>query len=126
MSQRVHPFQYASPGEVAFGAGLASNLAAVRALATDGIQPPPEGITGLNGRYLEGLAHVGERLVLILDVTNLLDPDTVDLARAAAANPRALILDLRLNQGGNGELRFRFVRSLIRMPRRRLRRSRKG
>ena len=33
--------------------------------------------------------------------------------RATASNPRAIILDLRLNQGGNGDLRHPFVRSLI-------------
>lgn len=41
----------------------------------DAIQPPPEGIAGLNGRYLEGMAHLGERLVLILDMTDLFSPD---------------------------------------------------
>lgn len=35
-------------------------------------------------------------------------------ARAAATNPRALILDLRLSQGGNGGLRNGFVSELIR------------
>jgi purine-binding chemotaxis protein CheW len=44
-------------------------------IAADAIQPPPEGISGLNGRYLEGLAHLGERLVLILDTTDLFSPD---------------------------------------------------
>lgn len=34
--------------------------------------------------------------------------------RARAANPRAIILDLRLNLGGNGSLRNGFVRELIR------------
>jgi hypothetical protein len=34
--------------------------------------------------------------------------------RVAATHPRALVLDLRLNHGGNGDLRNRFVRSLIR------------
>ena len=34
-------------------------------------------------------------------------------ARAEASNPRALILDLRLNHGGNGYLRNRLVRELI-------------
>jgi hypothetical protein len=34
--------------------------------------------------------------------------------RVAAANPRALILDLRLNHGGNGNLRNPLVRELIR------------
>jgi purine-binding chemotaxis protein CheW len=42
------------------------------------IQPPPEGISGLNGRYLEGMAHLGERLVLVLDMTDLFDPDAAE------------------------------------------------
>ena len=33
--------------------------------------------------------------------------------RAAETNPKAIILDLRLNQGGNGELRHGFIRHLI-------------
>jgi hypothetical protein len=33
--------------------------------------------------------------------------------RTAQTNPRALILDLRLNRGGNMDLRYRFVRELI-------------
>jgi hypothetical protein len=36
------------------------------------------------------------------------------LARAEASNPRTLILDLRLNYGGNGDLRHRFIPNLIR------------
>lgn len=32
------------------------------------IQPPPEGIAGLSGHYLTGIATLGERLVLILDL----------------------------------------------------------
>lgn len=34
--------------------------------------------------------------------------------RARSLNPRAVVLDLRLNQGGNGNLRQRLVRELIR------------
>lgn len=37
------------------------------------IQPPPEGIAGLSGEYLKGIAHLGERLVLILDVAHIID-----------------------------------------------------
>jgi len=48
-------------------------------IAADAIQPPPEGISGLNGRYLEGLAHLGERLVLILDMTDLFSPDGAEV-----------------------------------------------
>jgi len=33
---------------------------------------------------------------------------------ALTKNPRAIVLDLRLAQGGNGDLRHRFIRSLIR------------
>ena len=39
------------------------------------IQPPPEGMAGLSGQYLQGVAHLGERLVLVLDVAELLKLD---------------------------------------------------
>jgi purine-binding chemotaxis protein CheW len=42
-------------------------------ITPDMVQPPPEGIGGLSGRYLEGIAHVGERLVLILDAQQIID-----------------------------------------------------
>lgn len=50
------------------------------------IQPPPEGISGLNGRYLEGMAHLGERLVLILDMTDLFSPDAAEVATLSPAD----------------------------------------
>ena len=39
------------------------------------IQPPAEGLTGTSGRYLRGVATVGERMILILDVSELLNND---------------------------------------------------
>ena len=36
------------------------------------IQPPPEGLADMSSRYLRGMAHIGERLVLIIDVAELL------------------------------------------------------
>jgi purine-binding chemotaxis protein CheW len=36
------------------------------------IQPPPEHITGLSGRYLAGVATLGERLVLVLELQEIL------------------------------------------------------
>ncbi len=36
------------------------------------IQPPPEGLADMSSRYLHGMAHLGERLVLIIDVAELL------------------------------------------------------
>jgi len=54
-------------------------------IAAGAVQPPPEGISGLNGRYLEGVAHLGERLVLILDMTDLFSPDGAEVSPPAPA-----------------------------------------
>lgn len=62
---------------VGFAVDSAREFAAISA---DAIQPPPDGISGLNGRYLEGLAHLGERLVLILDMTDLFSPDAAEVS----------------------------------------------
>jgi purine-binding chemotaxis protein CheW len=40
------------------------------------IQPPPAGIAGLSGEYLEGTVHLGERLVLLLDVNQIINVPT--------------------------------------------------
>ena|SRR5687768_12643462 len=44
-------------------------------IADDAIQPPPEGISELSGRYLAGMAQLNDRLVLVLDVAELLQTD---------------------------------------------------
>lgn len=36
------------------------------------IQPPATALTGLSGRYLEGVANMGDRLILVLDLTEVL------------------------------------------------------
>lgn len=41
-------------------------------ISSDIVQPPPEGISGLSGRYLKGIAMLSERMVLILDVEEIL------------------------------------------------------
>lgn len=52
-------------------------------------------VTGISGQTLDQFAQrIGER--------------------ARSLNPKAVVLDLRLNQGGNGNLRQRLVRELIR------------
>ena len=48
------------------------------------IQPPAEGLSGTSGRYLRGVATIGERMILILDVTELLNTD--ELATTGAGN----------------------------------------
>lgn len=42
------------------------------------IEPPPEALTGLSGHYLEGIATVGERMILILNLDSVLDLDYED------------------------------------------------
>ena len=41
-------------------------------VAPDAIRPLPEGIGGMSGRYLRGIAQKGDRLLLIVDVPELL------------------------------------------------------
>jgi chemotaxis signal transduction protein len=41
-------------------------------IGPEAIQPPPEAIVPVSGRYLEGIAALGERLVLILNVEETL------------------------------------------------------
>lgn len=42
-------------------------------ISTDSIAPPPEALTGLSGHYLEGVATIGERMILILNLDAVLD-----------------------------------------------------
>ena len=42
-------------------------------VAPEDIKPLPEGIGGTSGRYLRGIAQKGERLLLIVDVRELLE-----------------------------------------------------
>ena len=55
----------------------------------DAIRPLPDGVDGTSGRYLRGVAHRAERLVLIVDVPELLAHDVTptDPAPAAPAAP---------------------------------------
>jgi purine-binding chemotaxis protein CheW len=53
-------------------------------IPADSIQPPPEGVSGLSGRYLRGLAHRGERLVLVIDAAELLDTNAAQPTTGAA------------------------------------------
>ena len=44
-------------------------------LATDSIEPPPEALTGLSGQYLEGVATIDGRMILVLNLDAVLDLD---------------------------------------------------
>ncbi|HEU5131233.1 MAG TPA: chemotaxis protein CheW [Pyrinomonadaceae bacterium] len=39
----------------------------------ESIEPPPEALTGLSGHYLEGIATIGERMILVLNLEAVLD-----------------------------------------------------
>ena len=53
-------------------------------LPPDAVKPPPEAVTGLSGKYLAGIATVGERVILILEVREVLDFQ--DLTSTSCAN----------------------------------------
>lgn len=36
------------------------------------VQPPPDGLADMSTRYLRGMAHLGERLVLVLEIPELI------------------------------------------------------
>jgi len=42
-------------------------------ISSEAILPPPEAISGLSGKYLAGIAMLGERLVLIINPEELLN-----------------------------------------------------
>jgi purine-binding chemotaxis protein CheW len=51
-------------------------------IPSSAIQPPTEAISGLSGKYLEGIATLGERIILILnldEVINLADINAATL-----------------------------------------------
>src|SRR5262249_30720981 len=42
-------------------------------IGSDSIQPPNETISGLSGKYLEGIATLGERIILILNLDEVIN-----------------------------------------------------
>jgi purine-binding chemotaxis protein CheW len=38
------------------------------------IQPPPKGISNLSGKYLDGIAKLGDRIILILNIDDVVNP----------------------------------------------------
>ena len=43
------------------------------AIPPDLVQPPNEALAGMSGRYVEGIASMGDRLILILNVARILN-----------------------------------------------------
>lgn len=44
-------------------------------IAPESIESPPEALTGLSGKYLEGIASINERMILVLNLDAVLDLD---------------------------------------------------
>ena len=55
-----------------FGLTVDSSREFVR-IAREDIEPPAENITGLSGRYLDGITRLGDRIVLVLALTAVVD-----------------------------------------------------
>ena len=51
----------------------------------DSIQPPPESISNLTGKYLQGIVTIGDRIVLVLDVAEVMNFGATEVAQAAGA-----------------------------------------
>ena len=43
------------------------------AIPPDSIQPPNEALAGMSGRYVEGIASMGDRLILVLSLDRILN-----------------------------------------------------
>jgi purine-binding chemotaxis protein CheW len=43
------------------------------AIEPSAIQPPNQALTGISGRYIEGIANIGDRLILVLDLRQVLN-----------------------------------------------------
>jgi len=55
-------------------------------IPAEAIQPPPDGISGLSGKYLEGIASLNKRIIVILDLSEVLtSAETILLAAAQEA-----------------------------------------
>ena len=52
---------------------LADSCREFLSIPAGAIQPPPEGLTGIGARYIVGIATIGDRLVVVLDLHALLD-----------------------------------------------------
>lgn len=49
------------------------------------VEPPPEAITGLSGKYLEGVATIKGRIILVLDLDEVIDLGEQQLTADAPA-----------------------------------------
>ena len=51
----------------------------------ESIQPPPDSISGLSGKYLKGLVMIGERIILVLDLEEVMNFAQREMTTSAAS-----------------------------------------
>ena len=54
-------------------------------IPTEAIQPPSEAIAGLSGKYLEGIATLGNRIILILNLNEVINLAEINITDQASA-----------------------------------------
>jgi purine-binding chemotaxis protein CheW len=59
-------------------------------IPAESIEPPPDALTGLSGRYLEGIATIDERPILVLNLDAVLDLDYEDGRQDDGSDARKL------------------------------------
>ena len=52
-------------------------------ISNEAVQPPPDSMTGLSGKYLKGIVTIGDRVVLIIALDELVKVDQVRTAALA-------------------------------------------
>jgi purine-binding chemotaxis protein CheW len=53
-------------------------------IAKNAVQPPPETMTGLSGKYLKGIVTIADRIVLIINLDELINVDQAQAAQHQA------------------------------------------
>jgi purine-binding chemotaxis protein CheW len=56
-------------------------------IPADAIQPPPDALAGTSGRYLSGIVTLNDKVVLILDVAEVLNHSAGPAAPGGAGQP---------------------------------------
>ena len=54
-------------------------------IAPEAIQPPNDAISGTSGKYLKGIATLGDRIVLIVDVSEIINLSEIILSDQPSA-----------------------------------------
>lgn len=64
---------------------VVDSVSDVTALAPDAVKPPPEFGGAIDTRYLTGIGTLGDRMLLLVDIERLLQPDALHLSNAASS-----------------------------------------